>query len=66
MPDAISEQYGPLAVTHSKAQIEHAAQIAHAAGLTPNEACPHPFHSKCGMHWLAAFNLAMPLPARQL
>ena len=61
MPEAICEQYGPLAVCHQKAQIEQAALAAHAAGLSPNQACPHPFHSKCGMHWLAAFNLAIPL-----
>ena len=65
MGDTISEQYGPLTVHHAKDDIERAAQIAHAAGQTPNEACPHPFHSKCGMHWLAAFNLAMPLPEKQ-
>lgn len=63
MPDTISEHYGPLAVSHTKAKIERAAQAAQAGGLSPNEACPHPFHSKCGMHWLAAFNLAMPLPS---
>lgn len=61
--DVICEQYGPLAVHHTKSQIERAAQTAQALGQSPNEACPHPFHSKCGMHWLAAFNLATPLPA---
>jgi hypothetical protein len=66
MDDAICEQYGPLAVRHTKAQIERAAQAAHAQGLSPNEACPHPFQSKCGMHWLAAFNLAIPLPAKPI
>ena len=65
MGDTISEQYGPLTVHHAKDDIERAAQIAYASGQTPNQACPHPFHSKCGMHWLAAFNLAMPLPGKQ-
>lgn len=65
VPDAICEQYGPLAVRLSKAEIERAAQAAQARGLTPNEACPHPFRSKCGMHWLAAFNLSIPLPKNQ-
>lgn len=65
-PDTIREQYGPLVVRHTKAQIERAAQAAHARGLSPNEACPHPFHGKCGMHWLAAFNLAIPLDLRSI
>lgn len=64
MADAISERYGLLAVQHTKAQIEHAAQTAYQAGLSPNDACPHPFQSKCGMHWLAAFNLAISLPKK--
>lgn len=65
MPEAISENYGPLNVHHAKGDIERQAQTAYAAGLTPNDACPYPFHSRCGMHWLAAFNLAMPLPEKQ-
>ena len=45
-----------------KAVVEQEAREAYAAGLTPNEACPYPFHSQCGLHWLAIYNLCIPLP----
>ncbi len=64
MPDVIHEQYGPLAVHHAKTEIERHAVSAYRAGLSPNEACPHPFHSQSGLHWLAAYNLSIPLTAR--
>ena len=48
----------------AKATVEREAQEAYTAGLTPNEVCPYPFHSACSLHWLAHYNLAMPLPTR--
>ena len=48
----------------SKATVEREARGAYTAGLTPNEVCPYPFYSACGLHWLAHYNLAMPLPTR--
>ncbi|WP_205589393.1 hypothetical protein [Comamonas sp. lk] len=53
---------GPAQI--AKATVEREAREAYAAGLSPNEGCPYPFHSACGLHWLAHYNLAMPLPAR--
>ena len=48
----------------SKATVEREARGAYTAGLTHNEVCPYPFYSACGLHWLAHYNLAMPLPTR--
>ena len=44
-----------------KATVEREAREAYAAGLSPNEACPYPFLSCCGLHWLAHYNLCLPL-----
>lgn len=41
-----------------KAKIETAAKRAAAAGKTPNDACPYPFATDEGMHWMAVFILA--------
>ena len=49
--------------TVSKATVEREAREAYAAGLSPNEACPYPFRSSCGLHWLAHYNLCIPLPS---
>lgn len=46
-----------------KAQVEAEASEAYHAGRTPNEACPYPFHTDAALHWLATFNLCIPLPA---
>lgn len=45
-----------------KTTVEREAREAYAAGLTPNDACPYPFYSPCGLHWLAHYNLCIPLP----
>lgn len=45
-----------------KTTVEREAREAYAAGLSPNDACPYPFHSPCGLHWLAHYNLCIPLP----
>lgn len=50
-------------ITMPKATVEREAREAYAAGLSPNEACPYPFHSSCGLHWLAHYNLCIPLPS---
>ncbi|CAM4178161.1 hypothetical protein COAQ111491_08520 [Comamonas aquatilis] len=56
---------GPAQIAKATVEREaREAREAYAAGLTPNEGCPYPFHSACGLHWLAHYNLAMPLPAR--
>ena len=48
-----------------KAVVEQEARDAYAAGLTPNEACPYPFHTDAALHWLATYNLCMPLSAHR-
>ena len=53
---------GPVEI--SKATVEREARETYTAGLTPNEVCPYPIHSACGLYWLAHYNLAMPLPTR--
>lgn len=45
-----------------KTVVEQEAQEAYALRLSPNDACPYPFYSSCGLHWLAHYNLCMPLP----
>ena len=47
-----------------KSTVEREAREAYAAGLKPNDACPYPFHSTCGLHWLAHYNLCIPLPSK--
>ncbi len=47
-----------------KTTVEREAREAYAAGLKPNDSCPYPFHSQCGLHWLAIYNLCIPLPNR--
>lgn len=41
-----------------KAKIEAEATRAATDGKTPNEACPYPFATDEGMHWMAVFILA--------
>ena len=53
---------GPVEI--SKAMVEREARETYTAGLTPNEVCPYPIHSACGLHWLAHYNLAMLLPTK--
>ena len=43
-----------------KAVIEQQAQEAVAAGLSLNEACPYPFDSDAGRHFVAVYLLAIP------
>lgn len=64
MPEMLSCTWagGPVAI--AKATVECEAREAYAAGLSPNEACPYPFQSACDLHWLAHYNLAIPLPTR--
>lgn len=50
---------GPALV--SKGQVEAEAREAYHAGHTANDACPYPFHTDAALHWLATFNLCMPL-----
>ena len=50
---------GPVLVP--KAQVEAEAREAYHAGHTANDACPYPFHTDAALHWLATFNLCMPL-----
>ncbi|MFG0677708.1 hypothetical protein [Delftia sp. WSY_7] len=63
MADPIVDQCGTWVTSVPKAVIEREAREAHAAGLTPNEGCRYPFHSHRAMHWLATYNLCMPLPS---
>lgn len=62
MADPIVEHCGKVVFSVPKEIIEREAREAYAAGQTPNEACRYPFHSHCAMHWLAIYNLCMPLP----
>lgn len=54
---------GPVLVP--KAQVEAEAREAYLAGRTANDACPYPFHTDAALHWLATFNLCIPLPLRR-
>lgn len=47
----------------NKAAIEREATQAAQKGLSINEACPYPFDSEAGKHWLAIYALAKPAPA---
>lgn len=62
MADPVVDHSGTWAMSVPKAVIEREAREAFAAGQTPNEACRYPFHSHRAMHWLAIYNLCMPLP----
>ena len=48
-----------------KAQVEAEAREAYHAGHTANDACPYPFHTDAALHWLATFNLCMPLSIKR-
>ena len=62
MADAFLSTCAGATALIPKAQIEAEACEAHQAGRSANEACPYPFHSQCGLHWLAIYNLCIPLP----
>ncbi len=47
-----------------KAIVEREARAAFATGVPP-QGCPHPIHSTAGLHWLAIYNLCMPLPRHE-
>lgn len=64
MPDKLHCVAVTGLISIPKATVEREAQAAYAAGLKPNDACPYPFHSQCGLHWLAIYNLCIPLPNR--
>lgn len=40
---------------YEKRSIRSDAQRAFLLGQTPNEACPHPFGTVQGRHWLACY-----------
>lgn len=40
---------------YEKRSITRDAQRAYRLGMTPNEACPHPFHRPQGLHWFASY-----------
>lgn len=44
----------------SKATVEREALEAAQAGHTLNDACPYPFTSRLGMHFVAVYLLAKP------
>jgi len=43
-----------------KACIEADASRAAKAGLTYQDACPYPFRTQEGLHWLACYTLSLP------
>lgn len=47
----------------NKATIEREATEAAHQGRSINDACPYPFDSDAGKHWLAIYALAKPAPA---
>lgn len=44
-----------------KADIEEQARAAATAGRSLNEACPYPFESEAGRHFVAVYLLAVPV-----
>lgn len=44
--------------------IERQAREAAAAGTELRDACPYPFSSDAGKHFIATYLLALPLPPR--
>lgn len=44
----------------SKATVEREAREAAQAGHSLNDACPYPFASRLGMHFVAVYLLALP------
>jgi len=61
MAEAFKTTWAGGEVLIPKAQVETEAREAYRAGGTPNEACPYPFHTDAGLHWLATFYLCKPL-----
>lgn len=61
MAEALKTTWAGGEVLIPKAQVETEAREAYHAGRTANEACPYPFHTAAGLHWLATFYLCMPL-----
>lgn len=61
MADAFLSTWAGAPVLIPKAQIEAEAREAYKSGRSANEACPYPFHTEAALHWLATYNLCMPL-----
>lgn len=61
MAEAFKTSWAGGEVLIPKPQVEAEAREAYHAGRTPNEACPYPFHTDAALHWLATFNLCIPL-----
>lgn len=55
MADAFKTTWAGGDVLVPKAQVEAQAR----------EACPYPFHTDAALHWLATFNLCIPLPVNK-
>lgn len=66
MADAFKSTWAGGEVLIPKAQVEAEAREAFNAGRDANEACPYPFHTDAALHWLATFNLCMPLSSNRL
>ena len=65
MAEVLTCQRGGGFIPVAKTNVAREAREAYAAGLTPNDACPYPFQSECGLHWLAIYNLCIPLSHAQ-
>ena len=61
MAESFKSTWAGGEVLSPKAQVEAEAREAYHAGRTANDACPYPFHTDAGLHWLATFYLCMPL-----
>ena len=63
MAEALKTTWAGGEVLIPKTQLEAEARDAYHAGRSATEACPYPFHTDAGLHWLATFYLCNPLPA---
>ena len=65
MAEAFKTSWAGGEVLIPKTQVEAEAREAFNAGRDANEACPYPFHTDAALHWLATYNLCMPLSAHR-
>ncbi|MEG2047018.1 MAG: hypothetical protein RR100_09235 [Comamonas sp.] len=63
MAEMLATTWAGGAAAVSKQTVEREAREAYTHGLSVNAGCPYPFKTPAAMHWLAHYNLCLPLPS---
>lgn len=64
MADMLRSTWAGGSVLIPKEQVEAEARQAYADGRSANEACPYPYRTDAALHWLATYNLCLPLRSK--